>query len=200
MSYNDDENKGETKFYPEICVKFSEHLKGILPPGCTFAYSQNNFLPNMIREIEGVLKGKTAFSGEYIPNLKLDILFGVRKKSGPINLFLLEVKYDKSLKLANFSQLAGYLQVAQHIGAGLLFLVAKDHRAESLSNEFSDILKMNSLPMEWTAVLKRINDDESHDFRIGICRYFPQNGLDWINTKASRGISSFDELLDHICS
>ena len=191
------EKKNEISFYPAVCELFKKHLEEYLPRGFKVATSYNKSLPQMVKEVAEELKGKTLLSDGFVPSLKLDILFGIRKLSGDISLLLLEVKYDKSLSLSNFSQLAGYLQVAKGIGVGILLLIDKSPDSDSLSNDFSDILRMNSLPLDWEVVLKRINGT-SYNFRVGIATYFPNNGLDWIDTRNVDGISSFEELVSHL--
>ena len=109
----------EVDFYPEICQKFA-NLISYLSSDSEIHFSYNKFLPQMIDEIETKFNQKS-FSSVYIPKLKLDILFGIKtKNSDKITYLLFEVKYLKQLGLAEYSQLVGYLQVAENIRLGIL--------------------------------------------------------------------------------
>ena len=187
--------KNEVGYYPELCDKLRDYIEEHIPENSRVEFSYNKPLPSMIREIEEKLGAKTELSSDYIPNLKLDILCGILFSSNIIVLSLFEVKYDNNLTLSNFSQIAGYLQVAKKIRAGILLLINKDISSNTLSNDFSDILIHNCLPLEWQLSINRLGD-ESYDFKIGIASYLPNNGIDWISSKNANGISDFSELVE----
>lgn len=189
----------EIDFYPEICNKFSAYLISYLPETSEIQYSYNKSLPQMIAEIEQKFNISKIDNLSYIPKLKLDILFGIKtKKDDKIKFILLEVKYLNQLGLSEYSQLAGYLQVAQHIKIGVLFLVMKPKSNSSLSNDFNEIIKTHNLPMEWKMFIEDKARKQEYNFKTGISYYIPNNGIEWINTTDIHGISSFQNLANEI--
>ena len=183
----------EIDFYPEICTKFKRYLVSYLPVGTKISYSYNKSLPQLIYDIEIELEQKSSLSEKYIPKLKLDILFGIKlENSEDIAFVLLEVKHLTQLGLSEYSQLAGYLQVAKDIKLGVLFIVLKPKSTSPLSNDFHEIIRTNNLPMAWKVLLDRTKDER--DFKTGISYYVPNNGIEWINTQELNGISRFKEL------
>lgn len=183
----------EIDFYPEICLKLEAYLEHYLPKDIEFAYVYNQTLPQLIKELEIKLKPTQSIQNQYIPSLKLDIVFGFKiPNQSQIKVVLLEVKYANQLTLANFSQLAGYLQVAKFIPIGILFLVDKHPKNASISNDFSEIINMNKLPMNWQMIIENSN---LYQFKTGILVYLPTNGIDWIDTTILDGISSFEEFV-----
>ena len=166
----------EVDFYPDICQKFSRYLISYLPSDSEIHFSYNKLLPQMIYEIETKFN-QVPFSSVYIPKLKLDILLGIKlKDSRKITYLLFEVKYLKQLGLAEYSQLVGYLQVAENIKLGILLLVIKENTVFGLSNDFHEIIRTQNLPMDWTIVIKN-NLQINHNFKTGICCYTPNNGF-----------------------
>jgi len=104
---------------------------------------------------------------------------------------LLEVKHLAQLGLIDYSQLVGYMQVAKEIKFGVLFIVLMPKSTYALSNDFHEIIRTNNLPMEWRGLFDKKKDER--DFKTGISYYVPNNGIEWIDTKALNGISSFEE-------
>jgi hypothetical protein len=191
--------KKEIDYYPEIANRFKSYLKSFLGDNFQIAFSYNKSLRSLITDIETELNCRTCFHGEYVPNLLLDILMGVKNiPHDRISLVLLEVKYSLNLSLKDFSQLVGYLQVAKSIKVGILFLVSKSPGSSTLSNELSDILNTGSLPLEWRVVLNELGKDRDYAFKAGICYYQPGDGIDFIDPHHRRGFSSFDNLADFI--
>jgi len=191
----------EIDFYPEICEKFSNYLLTYLPEFSEIKYSYNKSLPQMIFEIEEQFDVNNQEGANYIPKLKLDILFGIKsKKSERITYILLEVKYLNQLGLSEYSQLSGYLQVAQNIKLGVLFLVMKPKSNSALSNDFNEIIKTHNLPMKWKMLIDNELNTKQLDFKTGISYYVPNNGIEWINTVDIDGISSFEELANEIAN
>ena len=189
----------EIDFYPEICEKFSNYLLTYLPEFSEIKYSYNKSLPQMIFEIEEQFDVNNQEDANYIPKLKLDILFGIKsKESEKITYILLEVKYLNQLGLSEYSQLSGYLQVAQNIKIGVLFLVMKPKSNSALSNDFNEIIKTHNLPMKWKMLIDNKLNKKQLDFKTGISYYVPNNGIEWINTVDIDGISSFEELSSEI--
>ena len=187
----------EISFYPEICEKFSKYLLCYLPKDSLIAYSYNKFLPQMVNEIECSIGEKSTISSSYIPSLKLDILLGIKIPNKTIRFVLLEVKYGTQLTLADYSQLTGYLQVARKIGIGILFLVRKQSKMNVLSNDFGEIVRMQTLPMEWKM---QISHNFHHSFYSGISYYVPNSEIDWVETHDLLGISSFLSLSQKLCA
>ena len=185
----------EIDFYPEICEKFSNYLISYLPKATQIVYAYNQSLPRMIKEINEKLAIKNDKKDNYYPNLKLDILFGVKtSKNKSVVYILFEVKYLKQLGLAEYSQLSGYLQTAKNIKLGILFLVMKPNSINSLSNDFNEIIRTQNLPMKWKMLIDTKLQKDEFDFKTGISYYVPNNGIEWIDTSDINGISSFEEL------
>ena len=111
---------------------------------------------------------------------------------------LFEVKYANQLTLADVSQLIGYLQVAKNIKIGILLLVVKTKQNNMLSNDFSEIVQMKNLPMEWQVLLEEKEGTRRHNFEIGICNFVPNNGIDWLEIKGAKGIKNFKDISDKI--
>lgn len=180
----------EIDFYNEFSQKFIKYLRGyIIDTNTSIAYSANKTLDKMIDEISSKLDARITFNDEYIPKLKLDILFGI-KRQNKVHLILFEAKYLRQLSLKDYSQLSGYLQVAKNIKTGILLLIIKGDSPNKLSNDFNEIIKLDKLPMDWTQIIV----DNSFKYRTGILTYQPNNGIDWIDTSKIGGISTFNEL------
>jgi hypothetical protein len=177
----------EIDFYNEFAEKFIKYLYGYLDESFEIAYSQNKSLDSMISELCDLFGVTNPFPNEYIPKLKLDILFGI-KQGGRIHFVLVEAKYLTQLSLKDYSQLTGYLQVAKNIGTGLLLLIVKGTLPNKLSSDFGEILKLNKLPMDWTVTVQ----NSEFDFKTGILTYLPGNG---IRTQNVNGISDFEQLV-----
>lgn len=183
----------EIDFYPEFSEKFVDYLKGYLPEGIRISYSCNKSLDTMIQEIESDLSIKVDFQNEYIPKLKLDVLFAFEKE-GKAHLVLIEAKYLSQLSLQNYSQLSGYMQVAKNISTGILVLINKGRSTNRLSNDFNEIIQLEKLPMDWAQLVK----SKEYQFQTGIVTFQPGNGIEWIDTSELSGISNFQQLADLI--
>ncbi len=188
----------EIDFYPEICKKFSAYLLGYLSNDYEIHFAYNQSLPSMIKEIEGKFN-VAENDADYMPKLKLDILFGIKRNgSSNIKYLLLEVKYLNQLGLSEFSQLSGYLQVAQKIQLGVLFLVLKPQSNTSLSNDFHEIIRTQNLPMKWKMLIEKQGKSSEFKFKTGISYYVPNNGIEWIDTTDIDGISNFEDLANEL--
>jgi hypothetical protein len=187
----------EVEFYPEICAKFAKYLISYLPDESKIHFSYDKLLPQMIDEIETKFNQKSS-SPVYVPKLKLDILFGIKIiPNDKITYLLFEIKYLKQLGLAEYSQLVGYLQVAQNIKLGILLLVIKGNTVSRLSNDFQEIIRTQNLPMQWKVVIENEFQTENN-FKTGICYYIHNNGFGWIDCNDINGISSFEELANNL--
>lgn len=192
------DDRYEIKFYPEICQKILKYLIDVLPDPdvSAIAFSMNKTLPEMVQEIEAELGLETDFSGDYIPSLQLDILFGIKGGDGKIKLCLVEVKRDKHLNLMHYSQLVGYLQVAKKIQTGLLWLVAQQHIVNPISNDFNKIISMRKLSASWDIICKC--SSEAFSFKTGICAYTVNNGIDWVPLEECGGMSSWSLVVENM--
>jgi len=179
----------EIDFYDEFSEKFITYLRGYINVDLEIAYSVNKSLDAMIKEVSNKLDAEISFENEYIPKLKLDILFAIKNKS-KTHLILFEVKYLRQLSLKDYSQLSGYLQVAKNISTGILLLVVKGSSPNKLSNDFNEIIKLKKLPMNWIQNIK----DKQYLYKTGIIYFQPGNGINWIDSKRINGISNFEEL------
>lgn len=169
----------EIDFYPEICKKFRNYLIDYLPDNSEIKFSYNKSLPQMISEIEKQFSLTESDNSDYIPKLKLDILFGIKTpEKGNITYLLLEVKYLNQLGLSEYSQLSGYLQVAQNIKLGVLFLVMRSKSSSALSNDFNEIINTHNLPMKWKMIINDNAEEKQISFKTGISFYIPNNGIE----------------------
>jgi hypothetical protein len=184
----------EVSFYPEFSIKFKHYIQTYFGEQYQVYYAYDNTLNKLVEEIETNSGLKIKKPDEYIPKLKLDILFAICKDGFPPKLILIEAKYLPQLSLKDYSQLAGYLQVAKTIEIGILLLIQKPGGNNKLSNEFSEIVRLKKLPMDWTIKIK--NTQEEHLFKTGIISYIQGNGIDWVNTSDINGISSFEQLVE----
>ena len=185
----------EVDFYPEFSQKLSKYLESYLSQDIQFAYSCNKSLDSMINELSEKLNIVIDFNEEYIPKLKLDILFCFKKDTRTC-LVLFEAKYLKQLALSSYSQLTGYLQVAKNIKIGISLLIVKGTSPNKLSNDFNEIIQLKKLPMEWTQI--QSIDGKKNTFKTGIMYYQPNSTINWIGTKKLNGISSFEDFAKEI--
>ena len=179
----------EIDFYVEFSEKFIQYLKSYINKNLEISYSVNKSLDSMINKVSNELKVKIDFENEYIPKLRLDILFAI-KKGEKVHLILFEAKYLKQLSLKDYSQLSGYLQVAKNISTGILLLIVKGSSPSKLSNDFNEIIQLKKLPMDWTQIVS----DNKYLYKTGIMTFQPGNGIDWIDSKMINGISNYEEL------
>lgn len=181
----------EVDFYQEFAEKFTKNIQAHLPPDTNVYFSTNATLDKLVHDISTQAGIEIPFNQEYIPKLKLDVVFGIVSGT-KCKLILVEAKYLSKLSLKDYSQLTGYLLVAKEIEIGLLLLVTKDYSHSKLSNDFNEIVSLGKLPMNWEMEIK--DEMESFAFKTGIVYYQPGNGIDWVDTKKYNGISSFTEL------
>lgn len=192
----------EQDYYPWLCEMIQSQI-GFQKDDIAIAYSYDKILPAMIADIEEQLGGETVFHNGYIPKLKLDILFGVKyPNQTSIKLVLFEIKNVEQLNLQNYSQLIGYLLVAQKIELGILLNVIKVSEVKNrpannpLSGDFAEILLSQSLPMKFHIT----NENESlcSDHNTGVCYCMPNSIVKWVDTTSMKGISGWKQLVDHL--
>lgn len=186
---NNNEDKREVAYYPEICVKLAKYLKDCMP-GHRIAYSQNKNLSEMVKEIYDEFK--IALPDKYYPPLKTDIAFGVCDATGKVALMLIEVKRGTTLSLMNFSQLVGYMQVAKHVKVGLLLLVNEGVGGVHLSADFNSIITLGQLPACWDMNVEKPSG--SYAFKAGVCAYIPGGTMQWVDSNQCGGISNWENL------
>lgn len=188
-------SKREPEFYPWLCEQIKSKLH-FQDNNALIAFSEDRFLPEMIKEIEQALDGETLFHGEFIPKLKLDILIGIKFPGHRhISLVLFEIKYLSQLTLLNYSQLIGYLLVAQRIKLGVLLNVIKGTPASStFSEDFADIVVNHSLPMDVSIHNNSLHDD--YGFKTGICSCIPNSRIIWEDLHDMNGISNWQQLVE----
>lgn len=148
----------------------------------------------MIEEIENKLGGRTDYHNSYVPNLKLDILIGIRKENtSHISLVLLEVKVN-TLTLNHLAQLLGYLIAAPLIKCGILFCVQTKLSNSYLSSDFNELLNLMTLPMSFSTSAK----GSENRYRIGIAYYQYQSMIKWRKSQDVGAICDFQQLSDYI--
>ena len=186
----------EIAFYEDFAHKFIKYLHTYLGEGYLIFFEQNKALDTILHNLS-VQSGLNIMpDGEYVPKLKLDIVFLIVSPQQQTKLILIEAKYLAQLGLKDYSQLVGYLQVAKIIDTGLLLLIQKGESKVQVSNDFSEIMALKKLPMNWLIELK--NTSEQYQFKTGIIHYIPKNGIEWLNTKDLGGISSFESFISVI--
>ncbi len=189
----------EQDFYPKLCEIFSENLLEYLPRGSRIVYSYDKSLNIMVSEIQNKLESEDDDFGEYIPKLKIDILFGIKiPDRSKTRYILFEVKYLNQLNLSHLSQLVGYLQVTKNIKHGILLLVAKDYAGNQVSNDFKELIQMRYIPMDWKLTFSELEVSPTYSFKTGISWYLPGDGVEWENTADILGITSFEDLANQI--
>ena len=186
----------EISFYPGICDYFERQLKLALP-NVKIASAIDGTLNNLICQTSTKLQLSSTFSNQYIPKLKVDILFHFAQ-DGEETLLLFEVKYSESLKLMNYSQLLGYLHVAKIIETGILLLVPKPDTRSILSNDFDEILQMNSLPLKVKLTDDRVGGVDMSRISTGITEFSVGGTPAWYGSGAPEGIGSMEALADQV--
>lgn len=185
----------EEDTYLDIGTRFVKSITG-LHPDWDVAFSNNKFLPQMIQEIEEKLGGKTDYNGLFQPNLKLDILLGIKKKSNDshISLVLLEVKVEQ-LTLNHHAQLLGYLVAAPMIKCGILLSSNVGRfKGAFFSSEYESLLNMNAVPMAFSIDA----NGATGSFRTGVAFGQYRGMIEWRNLQAVGSITGFPSLCDYI--
>jgi len=190
MYYN---YKNEVSTYADVCKKITDALEKKLADRGEVVCSNDGFLGVLLRKNYQALGVEPL--QKFIPSLKVDILISI-SLSGNVKNLLVEVKKGSALKLMDFSQLTGYLQVAREIPTGLLLLVNDGAGADFVSRDFNELIASSQLGTFWR--MDFVKNDEFFNFRVGICMYTPGNGVHWVNTKSTNGISSWDDLFESL--
>ena len=184
----------EIETYQDLGNRYIRSIKGIHPEW-EVSFSQDKFLPQMIDELERELGGETDYHGVFIPNLKLDILIGIKKDSSAhISLVLLEVKVE-ALTLNFHAQLLGYLVSAPLIKCGILACVNVGRFGGSyFSDEYDELLSLNAMPMSFEVRTRQSN----YTFRTGVTYGMYQSMIQWRSSNDENAICGFSQLCDYI--
>jgi hypothetical protein len=186
----------EVDYYEEFSKKFTLYLNSVLGPDYRVFYGCNRTLDVLVSNLEELSGVEINIIRNYIPKLKVDIVFVIINPQKKARLILIEAKLLSQLGLKDYSQLVGYLQVAKIIELGLLLLIKKGDSSQQLSNDFNEIIRLKKLPMDWVIDMSKYK--ERHMFKTGIIYYQPGNGISWENTKDLNGISSLHEFSELI--
>jgi hypothetical protein len=132
--------------------------------------------------------------GDLFPGILTDILVGISCGDGNLRLALIEVKGPaKSVGLTDYSQLVGYLQVAELIQVGALLLIENDSSASRVSSELKKVINSGRLLLKWT-VLSRNNEDV-REHQTGICSCGNSGLIDWEETSTIGGLSTSSQFV-----
>ena len=190
----------EVDFYHEIAEKCVKKLSAELDDEYQIGFVHNQMPGNSeLRAMVRTLKDQFGIREDstYVPSLKVDILIGVWHPRQQLKLMLIEVKYANSLALVDYSQLIGYMQVAQVVPVGLLVIVPKRGRSE-ISADFRNYIDMGRLPMLWISPASPM--DKLVHLKTGIATYVGGGEFRLENTSASGGLSSWGTVAHSICS
>lgn len=185
----------ETDFYPVLGQRFQRELLAHLPEESKVVFAMDAFLPDLLRTVKNELNEELDVDIEQMPKLKLDILIGVKVPDRSPNMIIVEVKYLEQLSLAHYSQMVGYLQVQKKIRFGILALVAKAPASSMLSSDFSTLIQMKNLVTEWEMITRAGDRSDSYFFNTAICRYTPNNGIDWMQPHEPNAIGCVEQLV-----
>ena len=182
----------ETDYYGRICQRLELHLSTAVGAEFRVAAVDNTTSPTLKDQVAKVCDrlGVKSLS-EHFPQIRTDICFGVLDKSNNVKFGIVEVKGPaKTVGLAEFSQLIGYLQVAQTIEIGLLLLIVDRATPSILTADLSAVINTGRLAARWTVLL---GSDENRrlNYETGICSYEIDGSIDFVNTSGIDGFSSW---------
>ena len=182
----------ETDYYGRICQKIELHLSTAIGPDFRVAAADNTTFPTLKDQVASICRrlGVKSLSDQF-PQIRTDICFGVLDRSNNVKFGIIEVKGPaKTVGLAEFSQLIGYLQVAQTIEIGLLLLIVNQLPPSILTADLSDVINTGRLAAKWTVLL---GSDENRrlNYETGICSYEIDGSIDFVNTSGIDGFSSW---------
>lgn len=187
----------EVDFYQQVVDRFVKHLSDGLPNGYRI-FGLHNQMPNcsdltgMIRTLENLI-GCKPFE-RYFPRIKIDCLIAVADKSNRVRVMMLEVKYGNPLRLIDFSQLIGYLQISQFCALGSLVLVS-DSNQETTSADFQKLIDLSEMDLSWTV---QGSGGGFQSYSVSILRLDVGGGTQFVDTTHTYGLSSWQEILNHL--
>ena len=182
----------ETDYYGRICQKIELHLSTAVGADFRVAAVDNTTFPTLKDQVANICSrlGVKSLSDQF-PQIRTDICFGVLDRSNNVKFGIIEVKGPaKTVGLAEFSQLIGYLQVAQTIEVGLLLLIVDQPPPSILTADLSAVINTGRLAAKWTVLL---GGDENRrlNYETGICSYEIDGSIDFVNTSGIDGFSSW---------
>ena len=142
------------------------------------------------------LAGQTDF-----PKIDIDMLIGVyNPRVRDLRFSIVEVKDVKAMNSTHYSQLIGYLQVAQLVSVGLLINVVGPRDA-AISAELQSLLSSGQLPLSWKSKYpNQIYDNGEiassgrvQGFSTGVLSYAPMGAVSFISTPMAWGISDWQD-------
>lgn len=193
-------SKKETDFYEEVVERFIANIKEYLPSshsviGLHNQMTQCSDLNSMMKRLEIMFSIK--LEERYFPRLKVDALVATRDSQNQIRLLLIEVKYGNPLKLIDYSQLIGYLQISKFCLGGALVLVA-DEDIETISLDFLKVIELRQVSFSWNVTLPP--GQHGFDFQTGIVLCEVGNGTHIMDTRANFGFPDWPTLVELLVS
>jgi|DEB19_MinimDraft_3_1074340.scaffolds.fasta_scaffold98430_1 hypothetical protein len=186
----------EIDFYGEVIDRFTSHIEEFLPSNFELV-GLHNQLPlcgdfgSMIKVLEKQFSIK--IENHYFPRLKIDALLASKDQENRIRMIMIEVKYGNPLRLIDYSQLIGYLQIAKVCIGGALVLVA-DKKMETISTDFLKVIELRQVDLAWR--VSHPHDDHGYKFKAGLALCDIGNGTHLLDTKNSFGIAEWSEFAD----
>lgn len=188
----------ETDYYGRICGRVESHLSTALGTGFRVAAVDNKTAPTLRDQVAKICsRFEIDSQGDKYPQIRTDITFGVIGSSNELKLGIIEVKGPaKTVGLSEFSQLIGYLQVAQSIEIGLLMLIVDQMPPTILTSDLSSVISTGRLAAKWTVYL---GSDKKRVFtyETGICAYEIDSSIDFVNTSGIDGFSTWLGIAGH---
>lgn len=182
----------ETDYYGRICSRVESHLSTALGAGFKIAAVDNKTAPTLKDQVSQICSRLGIESqGDRYPQIRTDITFGVIGSSNELRLGIIEVKGPaKTVGLSEFSQLIGYLQVAQFIEVGVLMLIVDQMPTTILTSDLSSVISTGRLAAKWTVFLAS-DKNRVFNYETGICAYEIDGSIDFVNTSGIDGFSSW---------
>lgn len=190
----------ETDYYEEVIKRFMANIREHLPSswrviGLHNQMAQCSDLNAMMKQLEIAFSIK--LEDTYFPRLKVDALIASCDPQSRIRLLLIEVKYGNPLKLIDYSQLIGYLQISKFCLGGALVLVA-DEDIETVSLDFLKVIELRQVSFSWKLTLPP--EQKGFEFQTGIFLCEVGNGTHLMDTRANFGISDWPTLVQLLVS
>lgn len=187
----------EVDFYQPVVNRFIKHISDELPSGFRIIGLHNQMancsdLAGMMRTLADLLECKPF--NRYFPRIRIDCLIAVVDNAKKVRLMMLEVKYGNPLRLIDFSQLIGYLQISQLCALGSLVLVSDDN-LETTSGDFQKLIDLSEMDLSWTV---QGSGGGLQNYSVCIVRVDVGGGTQFVDTAHTYGLSSWEEVLDHL--
>ena len=185
----------ETDFYEPIAREVHDYLKDITgsPDKCFVSHNREDGVTTF-RDMHRRARmhfGLPSNTG-YVPAFRPDIAGFVLGDDFRMRVVLIEVKLGKSLGLAEFSQLLGYMHLAQYVSLGILVLVSRG-MGDTMSPELSAVINTGQLPLTWS-LLDDAGSRQGMRHQIGIGSFSPGGKILLTSTNNARGFSNWSEV------